>query len=275
MSLTSKISDLASTIGTDVKTINSRLSTTQTDIVTLTNGQTVLRSDLNNVADTIDNIIEPNLIEDSVQQFSAQFVVTGTPIVSIQPSGTFEQRSRNLLDFFTMANKTLSNDSYSGTNVWQITTNANGNFFTFPNFDDKRLNIDIKLSIICTNPPWDKGALVHIKRGLNGTIVDDRSKSTIFQNFSTINPGQISFDIYTLAQGVADPYYQTPNGGFGLQIENVTSSNSYEIVKIKMDCIATVQSSPGVIKQVEYENIDGGTANAIYSPVQQIFGGNA
>lgn len=140
MSLTSKISDLASTIGTEVKTINSTLSTTQTDIVTLTNGQAVLRSDLNNVADTIDSIIEPNLIEDSVQQFSAQFVLTGTPIVSIQHLGTFEQRSRNLLDFFTMANKTLSNDLYSGTNVWQSTTNANGNFFTFPNFDDKRRN---------------------------------------------------------------------------------------------------------------------------------------
>lgn len=174
-----------------------------------------------------------------VKTYSAQFQKTGT-LSNIQHWGSFEQRSINLLDLLSNADKTLSNDDASGQSVWSITAQQSGNYFTFPNFGDRRLNINIRLSITCSSPPFDKGAVIHLSRGANGTIVDDRSVSTIFQNFSSVNPGQINFALYTLAQGAADPYYLSP-GGFGLVLENVTSSNAYNITKIKLDCVAIVQ----------------------------------
>lgn len=173
-----------------------------------------------------------------VKQYSCQFSKTFSPTIDILHYGTLEQRSENILDYLTNADKTVVADADF---PFEITTNANGNFLTFPNATAQRLNIDINMSFTLQNPPFDRGFQVHINRGLNNTIVDDRSRSAQIRNFSLVNPGQVSLSLYTFAQGLTDPYYQQPQGGFGLLVENVTSTNSYQIERVKIDLIATLQ----------------------------------
>lgn len=181
------------------------------------------------------------LIQQGVKTYSCQFSKTFNTALEIQHWGTVLQRSYNILDALTNADKTSVADVDFPI---EIQTNANGNFFYFPEAFEKRLDINIQCSFTLESPPFDKGFQLHIRRGLhpllddgnaNGAVVDDRSRSTQIRNFSLINPGQVSFGMYTYAQGLADPYYQSPNGGFGLLVENVTSTNSYLIKKVKLD----------------------------------------
>ncbi len=175
------------------------------------------------------------------KKYSAQFAKTFDTPISIQHFGNILQRSYNILDALTNDDKTIaSDDDYP----IEIQTNENGNFFYFPEAFEKRLDVNIECSFTLESPPFDKGFQLHIRRGeqpmlddgnANGAVVDDRSRSAQIRNFSLINPGQVSFGMYTFAQGLNDPYYQSPNGGFGLLVENVTSSNSYLIKKVKLD----------------------------------------
>lgn len=183
----------------------------------------------------------------NAREYAAQYSrawTSGFPTLQhfpTQPGGT-DERTVNILNFL---DETFRSGTADAGMPIEIYTAADGDkYFRFTTPVEERVNIWLGVSIELDSPPFDKSLMLHIARGAvgrqnvevpnSGYFVEDRSASQLLQSFSSVSRGIAVMQLFTFAQGLSDPYYQTP-GGFGIVCENVSATNSYNFKRIKLD----------------------------------------